>query len=105
MRNSVAPTDTQPQPQPQPQKAYFVWVRWKSGGVDRFHITHNAAAWWASNSDRYQEKVRLSTPTGQCITLDITEMVAHKLLVKTITIPDSNRNPLEDDEHYENPCS
>jgi hypothetical protein len=87
--------------------AYFLWVRWSSGAVDRFQITKSAYLEWktgGTTSDKFTTLLgscfSLETPTGEEVFVRCKDIAAHKLLVKRI-----HENPLNDDEHYDNPLS
>ena len=86
---------------------YYLWIRWKNGIKDVFEITKQSANFWnkktPSSEGIYRKLIHnntflLSTPDDNKIWIKGEQIVACKILTR-------QTNPLNDNNHYENPLS
>lgn len=86
---------------------YYIWMRWESGVADKFEITEHSFEWFREQllenglTESLSKFWRLETPDKSHISFNSSKLVAHKL----IKVPETPGNPLEDEEHYENPTN
>jgi len=76
---------------------YSIWVRWKSGAQDKFELT----AWeFARVKLRGVYSDRLDCADNTTVWLNRDELVSFKLFCDELT-----DNPMNDDDHYDNPVN
>lgn len=76
--------------------AHYLWVRWESGAKDCFLYDPNGKVMHTG------EFLCIPTPSGTYVNIDVSKICAYKFFRKTIKV---NLNPLEDEDHYDNPLN